>query len=129
MAREQQGRTEIDMEGINKEVGEESSLSEDSQQRDTYDVEEDLEAIESTARNPEADVFRIVNLDAETGLNDLINAELEEILQREDEAVFEGTTDEGGNTSNPGEQSNDPGERSKWFPFKNKMVSFLFYYL
>ncbi|PLW11248.1 hypothetical protein PCANC_20315 [Puccinia coronata f. sp. avenae] len=121
MAREQQGRTEIDMEGINKEVGEESSLSEDSQQRDTYDVEEDLEAIESTARNPEADVFRIVNLDAETGLDDLINAELEEILRREDEAVFEGTTDEGGNTSNPGEQSNDPGERSKWFPFKNKM--------
>jgi hypothetical protein len=59
----------------------------------------------------------------------LINAELEEILWREDEAVFEGTTDEGGNTSNPGEQSNDPGERSKWFPFKNKMVSFLFYYL
>lgn len=78
-----------------------------------------MEAIESTARNPEADVFRIVNLDAETGLDDLINAELEEILRRKDEAVFEGTTDEGGNTSNPGEQSNDPGERSKWFRSKS----------
>ena len=77
--------------------------------------QDDLDAMAATARLQELPFFTRLNIDDEISLQDLIDAELEEILRQEDAAMFDG----------PGHQEEevDPAEAAKWFPFNNKMVS------
>ncbi|OAV88756.1 hypothetical protein PTTG_28932 [Puccinia triticina 1-1 BBBD Race 1] len=86
-----------------------------SENRETYNHQDDLDAMAATARLQELPFFTRLNIDDEISLQDLIDAELEEILRQEDAAMFDG----------PGHQEEevDPAEAAKWFPFNNKMVS------
>jgi hypothetical protein len=77
MARQQEKRVEIDSEIEN--VEQEDDVSTRGNQ-DTYNVQDDLDAIGVTSRSPNPDVLRIINLEDEITMEDLITAELEEIL-------------------------------------------------
>ncbi|OAV86893.1 hypothetical protein PTTG_29680, partial [Puccinia triticina 1-1 BBBD Race 1] len=84
-----------------------------SKNRETYNHQDDLDAMAATARLQELPFFTRLNIDDEISLQDLIDAELEEILCQEDAGMFDG----------PGHQEEevDPAEAAKWFPFNNKM--------
>jgi hypothetical protein len=105
---ENEGELNVDQ-GI---VGGEDTSAENS----PYNLQDDLDAI-STAfagivkPNPTSG-----NTDKEFGFEDFVNAELEEILCQEDDAMY------GGKPNKVVQE--DPVERSRWFPFKKKMVSF-----
>jgi hypothetical protein len=105
---ENEGELNVDQ-GI---VGGEDTSAENS----PYNLQDDLDAISAAFAgivepNPTAG-----NTDKEFGFEDFVNAELEEILCQEDDAMYGGKPNE--------VVQEDPVERSRWFPFKNKMVSF-----
>jgi hypothetical protein len=77
MARQQEQRVEIDSEIENVETEDDVSTRGN---QDTYNVQDDLDAIGATARSPNPDFLRIINLEDEITMEDLITAELEEIL-------------------------------------------------
>ncbi|POW05893.1 hypothetical protein PSHT_10588 [Puccinia striiformis] len=97
------------------------------ERNETHDVQEDLDAMDRVARLLVSDDKDDSNGDVEIEVEDLIDAHLEEILRQEDVRLFEGQTDE---DENENENEIDPVERSRWFPFKNKMVSqFVFIFI
>ncbi|KAA1077702.1 hypothetical protein PGT21_016675 [Puccinia graminis f. sp. tritici] len=75
----------------------------------------DLAAMGPAARLLETNILTGVNLDDKISIDDLINAEIEQILQAEDADLFEGLD----NLDVDGD--NEPDEGSMWFPFKYKM--------
>ncbi|KAI7965365.1 hypothetical protein MJO29_003463 [Puccinia striiformis f. sp. tritici] len=88
------------------------------ERNETHDVQKDLDAMDRVARLLVSDDKDDPNGDVEIEVEDLIDAHLEEILRQEDVRLFEGQTDE---DENKNKNEIDPVERSRWFPFKNKM--------
>jgi hypothetical protein len=103
------------------DVQDNDPVSDESQE--SYNHQADLDAIDLAAMGPaarilETNILTGVNLDDEISIDDLINAEIEQILRAEDADLFEGLD----NLDVDGD--NEPDESSMWFPFKNKMVIF-----
>jgi hypothetical protein len=104
------------------EVDEEDEISEENPE--TYNLEDDLDALYSAERDIESKISATINLNNKIEIEDLINAEIEEILCHQDNAVFEGDDYVlEGSESDQNDQKNKE-EKSRWFPFKNKMVVF-----
>ena len=77
MARQQEQRIETDSEIENVEQEDDVSTRGN---KDTYNVQDNLDAIGATARSPNPNFLRIINLEDVITMEDLITAELEEIL-------------------------------------------------
>ncbi|OAV88231.1 hypothetical protein PTTG_29101 [Puccinia triticina 1-1 BBBD Race 1] len=116
MAQEQRERHQAEMEENSSQPAVQDNYWETEnhdQNPATYNHQDDLDAMAATARLQELPFFTRLNLDDEISLQDLIDAEIEEILRQEDAAIFEGPDYE--------EEEVDLGEAARWFPFKNKM--------
>ncbi|PLW26386.1 hypothetical protein PCASD_25972 [Puccinia coronata f. sp. avenae] len=78
-----------------------------------YNLHNDLHAISAAYAGIVEPNPTSGNTDEEFGFEDFVNAELEGILCQEDDAMYGGEPNE--------VVQEDPVERSRWFPFKNKM--------
>ncbi|KAA1064902.1 hypothetical protein PGT21_018913 [Puccinia graminis f. sp. tritici] len=113
MARAQRERIEEEREETNPQQEVQDNMD-NEEDEDTYDIQADLDAMGAAARFLLPNESSDINLNDEIGLDDLIDAELENILRNEDTVTFDGLADED-------DRDNDPVENSRWFPFRNKM--------
>jgi hypothetical protein len=124
MAREHRQQIEEENEPPIQIEAVESDNGDEEEENTTYNIAEILHAMGLTANGPGSTESSRRNLHENIGLDDLINAHLEDFFRHDDETVFE--SDE---PADPEDAIDDPDEQSRWFPFKNKMVSFFFPFL
>ncbi|KAA1089269.1 hypothetical protein PGT21_012282 [Puccinia graminis f. sp. tritici] len=107
---EEENKPPIQIEAVESDNGDEE------EENTTHNIDEILHAMGLTANGPGSTESSRRNLHENIGLDDLINAHLEDLFRHDDETVFE--SDE---PADPEDAIDDPDEQSRWFPFKNKM--------
>jgi hypothetical protein len=97
----------------------ESKDGDDDEQNTIKNIEKILHVMGLTTNIPGSAESSLRNLNKEIGLDNLINAHLEDLFCHYDKTVFKSDKPD-----NQEDAKDNPDEKLRWFPFKNKMVSF-----